>query len=308
MAEHTGIQWTNHTWNPHIGCHHLSTGCRSCYMFAEMRRYGKDPNVVTRTKTWGDPKRWQKKAAAVGVMELVFTCSWSDFFIEEADPWRDEAWALMKSTPNLIYQVLTKRIERVANHLPADWGDGYPNCWLGVSVENQKYADLRIPLLLEVPAQLRFLSCEPLLSAVDLSEWLFPYGRSCDAHVHDSLTDLPSDALGWVIGGGESNQGKGKGRPFDLAWARSLRDQCAAAGVPYHLKQIGSNPYETEPSAWPNGYPYGSGSVKLSGDGFGRYYVHGLKDSHGGDMAEWPADIRVREMPAIAPAPSDLLF
>jgi protein gp37 len=94
---------------------------------------------------------------------FIFTCSWSDFFITEADKWRAEAWDIIRRTPEFTYLILTKRPDRIARCLPADWGDGYPNVWLGTSAENQKYADQRIPELLKVPAAKRFLSLEPLL-------------------------------------------------------------------------------------------------------------------------------------------------
>jgi protein gp37 len=102
--------------------------------------------------------------------KFIFTCSWSDFFITEADAWRAEAWEIIRRTPEFTYLILTKRPDRIARCLPADWGDGYPNVWLGTSAENQKYADQRIPELLKVPAAKRFLSLEPLLGPINLTE------------------------------------------------------------------------------------------------------------------------------------------
>lgn len=218
MTEQTGIQWTDSTWNPWHGCAKVSPGCDHCYMFREKRQYGQDPEKVVRSKTTFDsPLHWVTRP---GEVRLVFTCSWSDWFIKDADPWRDEAWAIIKQTPHLTYQILTKRPARIARHLPADWGDGYPNVWLGVSVENQKYADSRIPVLLNVPAQVRFLSCEPLLGPLT-----FPL--PCEGSTFWS-------GIHWVIVGGESGKDF---RTMDAQWARGLRDQCVAAGTPFFFKQ-----------------------------------------------------------------------
>jgi protein gp37 len=182
-------------------------------MFTAQKRAGFDPSTVVRTKTWDQPLRWQKEAAAAGRTERVFTCSWSDWFHADADQWRDEAWALIKKTPNLQYQILTKRPERIRDHLPADWGKGYPNVWLGVSVEDRRFGLPRIDVLRTIPATIRFLSVEPLL---------------------EDLGTVNLDGIDWVIVGGESGPGW---RPMDHAWARSLRDQCKAAGVPFFFKQ-----------------------------------------------------------------------
>ena len=132
MAERTGIAWTDATWNCWQGCHKVSTGCKNCYMFADKKRYGQNPDVVTRSTvaTFNAPLKWAKNREKYGHINRVFPCSWSDFFIEEAEAWRAEAWAIIRQTPNLIYQICTKRPERIAACLPADWGTGYPNVWL----------------------------------------------------------------------------------------------------------------------------------------------------------------------------------
>lgn len=216
MGEKTIIAWTDKSWNPWRGCTMVSPGCANCYMFREQRRYGKDPAVVVRTKTWGDPAKWQRKAAAEGRQERVFTCSWSDWFHVDADPWREEAWAVVRACPNLTFQILTKRADRIADHLPADWGAGYPNVWLGVSAEQQKQADERVPLLVKVPSTVRFVSYEPALGPVNFTPWLNQGG------------------VNWLICGGESGPGY---RPMDLDWARSVRDQCRETGTPFFFKQ-----------------------------------------------------------------------
>lgn len=212
MAETTVIAWTDKTWNPWRGCDKVSPGCAHCYMFTAQERYGKDPAVVTRTKTWGDPLKWQREAEAKGVTYRVFTCSWSDWFHEDADAWRDDAWAVIRKCPNLIFQILTKRSGRILSNLPADWRDGYPNVWLGVSIENDRFVyradDLRC-----VPARVRFISAEPLLG---------------------SLPSLDLDDIHWLIVGGESGPGY---RPMDVAWVRELRDYAKREGTAFFFKQ-----------------------------------------------------------------------
>lgn len=215
MSDTTGIEWTEATWNPWYGCDKVSPGCAHCYMFREQRQYGRDPEVVTRSKTkFSEPLRWKEP-------RTIFTCSWSDWFHEAADAWRDEAWDVIRRTPQHTYQILTKRPERIHDHLPLDWKRGYQNVWLGVSVENQRWAE-RIPILQDVPARVRFVSIEPLLGPVNFGE-------------HDWMLD----GIGWVIVGGESGPGA---RPMDLKWARDIRDDCAAQGVPFFLKQLGGWP------------------------------------------------------------------
>ena len=206
MSVTTAIEWTDATWNPWYGCHKVSPGCRGCYMYRDMAKYGRDPLAVTRSKTkFRDPLKWKEP-------RRVFTCSWSDFFHEQADEWRPEAWDIIRDTPHLTYQILTKRPENIAARIPADWGDGYPNVWLGVSAESQFYYDERVPTLMETPAALRFVSLEPLLGPIDL------YG-------------IP---LGWVIVGGESGP---RYRPLDVSWIDSIAQGCSEWRVPLFVKQ-----------------------------------------------------------------------
>lgn len=232
MGNQTGIEWTERTWNPWMGCTKVSPGCAHCYMFRERERYGKDPSVVVRSKTtFTAPLRW-KRGAGSG---LVFTCSWSDWFHEGADAWRDEAWAIIRATPHLTYQILTKRPERIVEHLPADWGDGWPNVWLGVSVENQRFRDERMSRLAAIPAAVRFVSAEPLLGPLSF-RWGPWYGLSRE-HDTDHLDGLRK-FFHWVIVGGESGS---EARPMALDWARTIRDECAEAGVAFFLKQLGGS-------------------------------------------------------------------
>lgn len=203
MGDRTDIAWTEKTWNPWHGCHKISPGCKFCYMFREKRQYGRDPDVVVRSKTtFNAPLKWKEPS-------LIFTCSWSDWFIEEADPWRDEAYGIIRATAHHIYQILTKRSDRIAAHMPII---PLPNVWYGVSVENRRHGLPRIEHLRAVPGN-RFLSVEPLiedLGRVDLS------------------------GIDWVIVGGESGPQR---RTMDVAWLASVVEQCTAQGVPCFVKQ-----------------------------------------------------------------------
>lgn len=213
MGEATNIGWTHHTWNPWRGCTKISPGCTNCYMFTEQRRWGNDPAVVARTKTWGQPAKWQWAAWQASRRELVFTCSWSDWFHHAADAWRDEAWSVIWDTPNLVYQILTKRADRIHANLPRNWGDqGYSNAWLGVSVEDQK-TKWRIGELRKSPARVRFLSIEPLLE---------PLGK------------LDLRGIDWVIVGGESGPGH---RQTSIAAMDEVAGQCIDAMVKLFVKQ-----------------------------------------------------------------------
>lgn len=254
MAENSKIEWTDHTFNPWEGCQKVSPGCDHCYAETRNARYGggtapnwgpKAPRRKTSRANWRKPVKWNAAAAEAGEQRLVFCASLADVF-DNAVPqeWREELWALIRATPNLTWQLLTKRQQNIEKMLPADWGDGYPNVWLGTTVENQESADQRIPVLLAVPAVLRFLSCEPLLGPLDV------YGGDADPRLGGvvagrglSLTQYweadgsgPFPGIDWVICGGESGPGA---RPMHPDWARSLRDQCAAAGVPFFFKQWG---------------------------------------------------------------------
>lgn len=212
MGQKTIIAWTQRTWNPWRGCTKISPGCKNCYMFTAQNRYGRDPSVVVRTETWDQPARWQRNAGKEGRRELVFTCSWSDWFHQDADAWRGQAWRVVRDCPNLTFQILTKRPDRVIDHLPADWKQGYSNVWLGVSVENADYL-WRMDFLRQIPAAVRFISAEPLLGP---------------------LSSINLDGIDWLIVGGESGPGF---RSMQAAWARELRDKALWAGVAFFYKQ-----------------------------------------------------------------------
>ena len=215
MARTSKIQWTNATWNPWHGCKKVSEGCKFCYMYRDKNRYGLDASIVMRSKTkFYDPSKWEEP-------KLIFTCSWSDWFIKEADDWRAEAWEIIKKNPQHTFQILTKRPERVSACLPKDWNDGYKNVWLGVSVETSKEIE-RIQLLNNIPSYLKFVSFEPLLSNIN---W-----------------DESFNFLDWIIIGGESgnNTGKYLFRAMELSWMENLIHHSTKNSIKCFVKQLGS--------------------------------------------------------------------
>ncbi len=216
MGYRTRIEWADSSWNPWLGCTKVSPGCRNCYAERIEERYGRDFSVVRRVapRTFAGPLRWKEP-------RMIFTCSMSDFFHEDADPWRPEAWEIIRKTPWHTYQILTKRPERIDVCLPQDWDQGWPHVWLGTSVESQTY-DYRIAQLAEVPAKVRFLSCEPLLGPLNLD---FDPGY------------FWFSSIGWVIVGGESDPTAP--RPMEPSWVRSIRDFCQAWETPFFFKQWG---------------------------------------------------------------------
>jgi protein gp37 len=215
--------WWQESWNPWQGCHKVSEGCRECYMYREKGYYGgSDPNVVVRSSkpTFNKPLKLKQPT-------IIFVCSWSDFFHEDADEWRDEAWEIIRRCPQHIFQIPTKRHERIEECLPEDWGEGYDNVWLGVTVENQNNIE-RARTLVGIPAKVRWISAEPLIGEVDLTDVVASIGGPRILAFID-----------WVVAGGESGP---KCRPMDMDWARNLRDQCVEYGVAYFLKQLGGHP------------------------------------------------------------------
>lgn len=252
-SENTKIEWTNKTWSPITGCSKVSPGCAHCYAETLSLRYGysklpwlpknADQNVFLHPERLEAPLKWRKPA-------MIFVNSMSDLFHENVpDEFIFDVFCIMEKASHHTFQVLTKRPERMAelvarfnrsNLLQTVPRSGVvsvgvlPNVWLGVSVENQYWANMRIPLLLATPAQVRFLSCEPLLGPVDLGGYIVCC-PSCD-QTHLGNCDSPREwPLHWVIVGGES--AGPKRRYMKPEWARSIRDQCITAGVPFFFKQ-----------------------------------------------------------------------
>ena len=256
MGERTGIEWTDHTFNPWIGCTRVSPACDHCYAerFAANRLgVGWGPHAERRrtaASTWRLPLAWDRKAERGGVRRRVFCASLADVFDHAVPPeWRADLWDLICATPFLDWLLLTKRPQNIRKMLPAGWGEGRPNVWLGTTGENQREAERRIPHLLAVPARLRFLSCEPLLGPLDLTciaardddcayqlDALRGEHRLSGCGSISSQTFSGKPRIHWVIAGGESGP---DARPSHPDWFRSLRDQCKQAGVPFFFKQWG---------------------------------------------------------------------
>lgn len=207
-------------WNPWHGCHKLSPGCANCYVYRSDARYDRNAAEVKKTADFALPMRRGKgRQYVIAPGEQVFCCLTSDFFLDDADEWRPDLWDIMRQRDDLSFFIITKRIHRFYNALPADWGDGYENVTIGCTTENQDRADFRLPLFLEAPIRHRVIICEPLLGPIDVS----PYLR--DGQVEQ------------VVAGGESGQ---EARPCNYDWVLSLRSQCEAAGVGFWFKQTGA--------------------------------------------------------------------
>lgn len=267
MSDNTKIEWTDATWNPITGCSVVSPGCKNCYAMklagTRLQNHPSRAGLTVDTKNgpvwtgeirlneqWLDqPLRWKRP-------RMIFVCAHSDLFHESVpDEWIDRVFAVMALAPKHTFQVLTKRADRMRDYMRrspntkalrdlAPMVRGLPmsesekiipwprqNIWLGVSVEDQKAADERIPLLLDTPAGVRWISAEPLLGPVSL---VVPFDGAKVNAAAGALPGIPR--IDWVVVGGESGK---NARPMHPDWARSLRDQCAAAGVPFLFKQWG---------------------------------------------------------------------
>lgn len=257
MSFKSKIQWTESTVNFWMGCKKVSPGCKFCYMYRIIDGKGGNPEKIWKTQfsTFHKAQYWKKG-------RRIFTNSMSDFFIEDADNWRNEAWDVIKKTPQHEWQILTKRVGNIQNRLPNDWGNGWDNVILGTSVESQAYF-YRVHELSKIPAKRRFLSLEPLLEPLDLMEKID--GRR------------PIDDIDWVIIGGESGNKYGKYifRPCEIQWIEKiiadLQDE--APHIKIFVKQLGT--YQ---------------ALKLS-----------LKDMHGGDLDEWPDTLEHLKLREFAP-------
>lgn len=229
MSDRSAIEWTEATWNPVTGCDRVSEGCDNCYALtlakrlkaAGNRRYQVDGDPRTSGPGFGLTLHWDVLAKPLSWHRprLVFVNSMSDLFHPKVPvEFIAQAFNVMERAEQHTFQVLTKRPGRMASVLRRVRPTPLPNVWLGTSVENQRWADIRIPQLLRTPKAIRFLSCEPLLGPVQLA------------------AEALSRGLGWVIVGGESGP---RARPMEPEWARSIRDQCRAARVPFFFKQWG---------------------------------------------------------------------
>lgn len=206
-------------WRPWHGCHKCSPGCLNCYVYRGDARYGRDASQVYRTGEFDLPVRGRRDGTPrLSPGETVYTCLTSDFFLEEADEWRPRAWRMIRSRPDLMFFIITKRIERFEVGLPEDWGAGYGNVTLAATCENQQKADERLPILCELPLFHREIICEPLLEAISLDRYL-------------------CDRIEGVTVGGESGP---NARLCRYDWVLDIARACRAAGVPFHFKQTGA--------------------------------------------------------------------
>lgn len=310
MSEGTKIQWCDATFNPWIGCTKIAPECDNCYAAAQdnFRSWTPDgwgagkPRKLT--KTWGEPVKWNKRAASDGVRRRVFCASLADVFDGEVpNEWRERLFSLVTDTPSLDWLILTKRPANVEPYLGWQGGDAldgvaWPlpfNVWIGTSVGTRGRL-AQIDALRRVRARIRFLSIEPLL---------------------EDLGALDLTGIHWVIVGGESGPGA---RPCNVEWIRSIVAQCKAAGVPVFVKQLGANVIDrndagfegdletwvdgpqagewTRPSSWPHQHAAEDRIDHLDPQNWQGAPVRiRLRDRKGGDWNEWPADLRVREFP-----------
>lgn len=294
MGKNSGIGWTDHTFNPWIGCEEESPGCANCYAKALDKRWGHDrwgrrsPRQLTSISNWKKPLVWDREAEKLGIRYKVFCASMADVFEDnnQLTEWRKNLFRMIQETPNLDWLILTKRPGVAKQFFEVNPVFLMPNIWMGVSAENQKTADERIPILRDIPAAYRFISYEPALEAVDFRPHLdFYWQCACGAKSllpTDDTTCQCSDVydedwtfigIDWLIVGGESHQNKKKARRFNLEWAEDVLDQCERFPNVYpFVKQLGSNAYY-------NGVPYPT------------------KDRKGVDWDEWPEHLQVRCFP-----------
>lgn len=206
-------------WNPWRGCHRYSEGCRFCYIHKGDGKRCVDTERIVRTKQFGAPSERDKDGNyKMKPGQTVYLCFSTDFLIEEADPWRGECWAMMRSRPDLNFLFLTKRIERFAQCVPDDWGEGYGNVTVGCTVENQKRADERLSLFSELPIRHKNIICQPLIERVRIEPYL-------------SGVEL-------VVVGGESDR---QARALDYDWVLDLRGQCIRQDVRFEFRQCGTH-------------------------------------------------------------------
>lgn len=222
MGDNTAIAWTDRTFNPWMGCHKVSAGCKHCYaeeLIVNRRQWGPiwGANADRRRTSpgnWAKPKRWNREALMGNGRLRVFCASLADVFEDHSGPnaWRADLFELIRQTPYLDWQLLTKRPENLEAMLPPDWGAGWPNVWLGTSIENAEFIDRAVHLT-SVPSVVHFVSYEPALG---------------------DLAELPLDDIEWVIFGGESGPSF---RPMNMQWARDMRQRCDEEGVAFFYKQ-----------------------------------------------------------------------
>ena len=215
-----GIVAKSMMWNLWHGRHKLSAGCKHCYVYRGDARREVDSSVVVRTKNFDLPLRKKRNGEfKIPPGTFVYTCFTSDFFVEDADKWRAEAWEMIRCRSDLHFMMITKRIDRFSDCLPDDWGDGYDNVTICCTVENQTCADYRLPIYRRAPIKHKIIICEPLLERIDLS------------------TYAVGEWIEQIVAGGESGY---EARPCDFEWVMDLRRICVENKVDFWFKQTGS--------------------------------------------------------------------
>lgn len=215
-----GIAKKSAMWNLWHGCHKLSAGCQHCYVYRGDAKRDVDGSIVVQTKNFDLPiRRKYNGKYKVASETFVYTCFTSDFFVEDADKWRAEAWEMMYQRSDLHFLMIIKRIDRVADYLPENWGEGYDNVTICCTVENQACADYRLPIYRAVPIKHKIIICEPLLERIDLSSYCI------------------GEWIEQVVAGGESGY---ETRPCDFDWVMELRNICVENNISFWFKQTGS--------------------------------------------------------------------
>ena len=208
-------------WNPWHGCHKISPGCANCYVYRRDESIGKDASVVSKTGDFNLPvkKNRQGQYKLTADDGIVFACMTSDFFLEEADEWRQDCWDMIRQRQDLHFHIITKRIDRFEKCMPPDWGEGWNNVTICCTCENQDRTDYRLPIFLELPIKHREVICEPMLEEINMEKY------------------LKAGLIGHVSCGGESGSGA---RPCDFRWIKEVRRECIRCGVSFTFRQTGA--------------------------------------------------------------------
>jgi protein gp37 len=239
-------------WNLWHGCHKLSAGCRYCYVYRGDAKRDIDSKIVTKTKSFDLPVQKKRNGEyKIPSGTLVYTCFTSDFFVEDADPWRAEAWDMIRLRNDLNFLMITKRIDRLKEGLPDDWGDGYEHVTICLTIENQDRADYRLPIYKAAPIKHKILICEPLLDRIDL--------RPCGI----------GSWVEQVVVGGESGI---EARPCDFDWVMEIRNLCVESNVSFWFKQTGAK-FIKDGRLYPIRRPFQHSQARKAGINFKRFSV-----------------------------------
>lgn len=210
-------------WNPWHGCHKYSEGCKYCYIHKGDTKRNIDTNVIAKTANFYAPIAKNKKGEyKIKSGQIVYLCFSSDFLIEEADAWRLECWEMIRERSDLKFLFLTKRIERFMECITDDWNDGYENVTVGCTIENQKRADERLSVFMDLPIKHKNIICQPLIEQIDITQYLL-----------QAIKDIEL-----VVVGGESDR---NGRPLNYDWVLAIREQCLSKQVSFEFRQCGTH-------------------------------------------------------------------